>query len=108
MAQEGVRFTILSPTQAHMVRPLEQQGTEASWQDVSGGRIDTTRPYRVCLKNLVHPFIDVFFYDGPLSKAVAYEKLLASGAGFLSRIQDAADKHMELPALVSLARFSPP
>ena len=95
MAQEGVMFTILSPDQAHSVRPLKKKifrnvsgemAKSSSWQDVSSGRIDPTRPYRVLLDRSGKKFIDVFFYDGPLSRAIAYEKLLVSGKIFLERI----------------------
>ena len=118
MAQEGVKFTILSPAQARQIRPLTgnaqpagQTGQNApgdaegttSWEDVSGGRIDPTRPYRVWLDKSNRRFIDVFFYDGPISRAVAYENLLKSGKDFLSRIRQAFGNHKRRPHLVSLA-----
>jgi alpha-amylase/alpha-mannosidase (GH57 family) len=102
MAAEGVSFTILSPFQARSVRTAG--GTEkASWQDVSGGTIDTTRPYRVFLDESGSRFMDVFFYDGTLSKAVAYEKILSSGKDFLSRIEDSFGNGGEGPLLVNIA-----
>lgn len=89
MAEEGVKFTILSPTQAQSVRPLTGSAEDIPWQDVRGGRINPTRPYRVLFGRGEGPFIDVFFYDGPVSRAVAYEKLLASGEDLLARIEEA-------------------
>src|SRR4030042_1267319 len=74
MADEGIRFTVLSPDQAKAVRPLAKGHDSPSWQDASGGRIDPSRPYRVMLDKEGSKFIDVFFYDGPLSRSVAYEK----------------------------------
>jgi len=116
MADEGIKFTILSPTQAQAVRPLvKRRYTPAdaagpgighgssSWQDVSGGRIDPSRPYRVMLDKEGPRFIDVFFYDGPLSRSVAYEKILSSGADLLSRINYIFKNHKDGPRLVNIA-----
>ena len=101
MAEEGVKFTILSPTQAQSVRPLKESANDKPWQDVRG-TINPTRPYRVLLGGEEGHFIDVFFYDGPVSRAVAYEKLLASGQDLLARIEDAFGAHDDGPELVSL------
>ena len=103
MAIEGVKFTILSPTQAQMVRPIYAGTKKKSWKDVSGEKIDPTRPYRVMLDRSGNRFIDVFFYDGPLSRAVAYEKMLSSGEKFLGRIEQAFGEHNDGPKLVNVA-----
>ena len=103
MAQEGIKFTILSPTQAQSVRPLSGSTGKNDWQDVSGGHIDPTLPYRVSLDKRSHRFMDIFFYDGPLSRAVAYEKILESGKNFLSRIEQAFGEHKDGPRLVNVA-----
>src|SRR5579884_174033 len=80
MAQHGIRFTVLSPYQAARVRAI---GTR-SWRDVSGGRLDPTVAYRVRLR--LGRTMNVFFYDGPISRAVAFEGLLASGEHFAERL----------------------
>ncbi len=80
MAERGIEFTILAPGQARRVRPL---GSE-EWWDVSGGRIDPGRAYRVMTSADRH--IDVFFYDGPVSNAVAFERLLQDGRRFADRL----------------------
>ncbi len=103
MAEEGIKFTILSPTQAESVRPLADSAEDKPWQDVRGGRINPTRPYRVLFGRRERSFIDVFFYDGPVSRAVAHEKLLASGEDLLGRIEEAFGAHNDGPELVSLA-----
>jgi alpha-amylase/alpha-mannosidase (GH57 family) len=102
MAQEGVRFTILSPDQAKRVRPLDANDT-AEWEDVAGGRIDPSRAYRVRLDASGASYIDVFFYHGPISRATAYENLMASGEGYLARIQEAFPNHRDGARLVSVA-----
>jgi alpha-amylase/alpha-mannosidase (GH57 family) len=101
LANEGVRFTILSPFQAHMVRNITSGKSE--WQDVSGGRVDYTQPYRCFLSEDRSLYIDIFFYNGPLSKAIAYEKLLGSGEVFLRKIIEAYPSETNTPTLVSMA-----
>ena len=51
-----------------------------SWKDVSGDRIDPSRAYLVRLPS--RRTISVFFYDGPISRAVAFEGLLNDGKAF--------------------------
>ncbi len=115
MSREGVKFTILSPTQARSVRPMARATKSAPgagpsktdspdyWQDVSEGRIDPTRPYRVLLNDRGDRYIDVFFYDGPLSRAIAYEKILGSAADLLDRIENIFEGHQDGPCLVNVA-----
>jgi alpha-amylase/alpha-mannosidase (GH57 family) len=83
LAELGIKFTILSPFQAKRVRPLE--GGE--WRDVNGGKVDPKQPYLVKLPS--GRTITVFFYDGPVSQAVAFEKLLDNGERFAGRITGA-------------------
>jgi alpha-amylase/alpha-mannosidase (GH57 family) len=80
LAEHGIRFTVLSPYQAARTREL---GAE-SWDDVRGGRVDPTRPYRVPLPSGRE--IAVFFYDGDASQAVAFEGLLTSGDALADRL----------------------
>lgn len=80
LAEHGILYTVLAPRQAWKVR---KNRTE-KWKDVSGGRIDPTRPY-VCLLPSGRR-ITLFFYDGPISQAVAFEKLLSSGERFANRL----------------------
>lgn len=80
MAQHEIRFAILSPGQAQRVRPIGGD----QWQDVSGERIDHTMPYRVSLPS--GRFMNLFFYDGHISQAVAFEGLLNSGEEFAKRL----------------------
>jgi alpha-amylase/alpha-mannosidase (GH57 family) len=96
LAEQGIRFTILAPHQAKQIRPLEG----GDWTDVSGGRIDPRRAY---LQRLPEGrSIAVFFYDGPVSRAVAFEKLLANGEGFAGRIASLLDDRDE-PQLAHIA-----
>lgn len=80
LARAGIRFTILAPHQAWRVR---KTGV-GKWKDVSAGRIDPTRPYLIRLPSGQR--ITVFFYDGPISRAVAFEDLLKSGEDLAQRL----------------------
>jgi alpha-amylase/alpha-mannosidase (GH57 family) len=97
LAAHGIRFTILSPFQACRVRPLG----EGEWQDVEGGRVDPSRPYLVRLGS--GSDIAVFFYDAPVSQAVAFERLLQDGERFAHRMLDAFDDTREGDELVNIA-----
>jgi len=103
MAEEGVRFTILAPTQAQAVRALRPHGGDGAWKDVTGGVIDTTQAYRIFPHGTDSPFIDVFFFDEDISKAVAYEKILASGSAFLTRIEQGIAGARKETCLVNVA-----
>ena len=86
LAEHGIKFTILSPYQAKRIRPLTK---DAGWEDVDRARIDPTMPYLVQLPS--GRSIVVFFYDSPVSQAVAFEKLLVNGERFSARLLDAFD-----------------
>jgi len=79
LAEQGIKFTILSPFQANRTREIGKRG----WRDVDGGRIDPTRPYLCRLPG--GQSITLFFYDAPVSQAVAFEGLLTSGERFSER-----------------------
>jgi alpha-amylase/alpha-mannosidase (GH57 family) len=97
LAAEGLRFTILSQGQARRVRPL---GTGA-WTDVPGGRIDPKRPYLCRLPS--GRDLALFFYDGPISRDIAFGRLLESGEGFGGRLLGAFSGREEGAELVHIA-----
>jgi hypothetical protein len=80
LASAGIRFTILAPRQAQAVRAPGA----AEFSPVGEDSLDTTRPYLVSLSQ--GKSISVFFYDGPLSRAVAFERLLGNGENFWNRL----------------------
>jgi alpha-amylase/alpha-mannosidase (GH57 family) len=82
LAEAGIKFTILAPSQAWKVRPLEG----GAWQEVNE-RVDPTRPYR--WRGPGGLSLACFFYDGPISRAIAFERLLESGEKFARRLRDA-------------------
>ncbi len=97
MAEQGIRFTILEPGQARRVRPIGGR----SWRDVAGGRIDPTTAYRLRLKS--GRSICLFFYDGPIARAVAFEGLLARGENFANRLVSAFHDSRSWAQLVHIA-----
>lgn len=97
LASQGIKFTILSPFQANRVRPL----AGGNWQDVNGGRVDPSRAYVIKLPS--GRKINAFFYDGPLSQAVAFERLLADGGAFARRLSDGFDPIRNWNQLVHIA-----
>jgi alpha-amylase/alpha-mannosidase (GH57 family) len=91
LAQHGIKFTILAPSQAKSMDEV----------DVSGQRIDPARPYRQTLPS--GATIDLFFYDGPVSQAVAFERLLDNGERFAGRLLDALSGDRVGPQLAHIA-----
>jgi len=96
VADEGLVFTLLAPHQAASVRPLDG----GQWRDVHGSRVDPKRPYLARLPS--GKSIALFFYDGPVSQAVAFERLLHNGDRFADRLMNAFDSR-STPQLVHIA-----
>ena len=96
LAEHGISFTILAPRQAARVRPAGS----SDWQDVGGERIDTTVAYLQKLPS--GRSIAIFFYDGPIARAVAFEGILSSGEGFAGRLMSAF-RDGQSPQLVNIA-----
>ncbi|MGA8529449.1 MAG: DUF3536 domain-containing protein, partial [Acidobacteriaceae bacterium] len=107
LAQHGIQFVLLAPHQCARVRSLDRpdpaaappvKGSEAgkearkagkatgepAWIETPNASVETTQPYRVRLKE--GRSIVVFFYDGPRSRAIAFEGLLNSGEAFAQRL----------------------
>ncbi len=96
LAEHRIRFTILAPRQARRVRPLGAP----QWIDVSEEGIDTTTAYLQQLPS--GRSIAVFFYNGPIAKAVAFEGILSSGEVFAERLLCAFHENQS-PQLVHIA-----
>ena len=97
LAELGIRFTILSPYQASRTRELGKR----AWRDVNGGQIDPTRPYLMRLPS--GRSISLFFYDGPVSQAVAFESLLTNGERLAHRLMSAFNDRRHWDQLVNIA-----
>lgn len=97
LANAGMKYCILAPHQAEAVRPLHG----GDWIDVSGGQIDPKHPYRFVLKS--GKSIDLFFYDGPISKAMGFGDLLFESRLFMQRLEHAVDKHRKGVQMIHVA-----
>jgi alpha-amylase/alpha-mannosidase (GH57 family) len=110
LAAHDISFVVLAPHQCARVRPLATPQAEepaaaatpgsdpsapngvdpaaktkaTGWIETPNASVDTTQPYLVRLKE--DRSIAVFFYDGPRSRAIAFEGLLNDGKSFASRL----------------------
>jgi alpha-amylase/alpha-mannosidase (GH57 family) len=96
LAEYGIQFTILAPHQARRVRRIG----EKEWKDVHEDKIDFTMPY-LCTLPSGKP-IALFFYNGPISRDIAFGDLLNSGENFASRLMSAFGNRKG-PQLVHIA-----
>ncbi len=96
LSAEGIKFTVLAPHQAGQLC-IEK---DSQWIDLEYG-IDSRRPY-IC--NLPSGrAIGLFFYDGALSTAVAFERLLFNGENFARRLVSRFDPEADSAQLVHIA-----
>lgn len=86
LIEEGMRYVILSPYQAKRARLL----SGGDYFDVSGGRVDTSHPYRFFHTKNASRYIDVFFYDGQVAQSVAFGGALHSSQELVDRLRNAA------------------
>jgi alpha-amylase/alpha-mannosidase (GH57 family) len=102
MAQHGIKFTLLAPHQCKRIRPFRFDGVkdDGAWTDTPNASVDTTRPYLVRFESGLS--IAVFFYNGPVSRAIAFEGLLNSGENFAARLRSGF-RDSSQPQLVHVA-----
>lgn len=99
LVDNGIKFTILSPYQALKMK----KNTDKDWQDVSWGNIDPARSYKYTLKCDPSKSIDLFFYDGAISRSVAFDELLKDGNKFIKRLKEGVSEVRDYPQLVNIA-----
>jgi len=107
----GLRFVILAPQQAARIRILTSGNIDApdevstgsdsdrvssspdqGWSQVNESTLDTSIPYRYFHRDTQDKSIDVFFYDGPTSRAIAFENLLRSSRELVDAFARAVDR----------------
>ncbi|HKC99621.1 MAG TPA: DUF3536 domain-containing protein [Methylomirabilota bacterium] len=96
LAEAGVKFTVLAPHQAYQIRALDAE----AWEDVSGG-IDPSRAY--LWRGPRGLSLALFFYDGPISRAIAFERLLERAENLVSWLNAAFSDARTWPQLVHCA-----
>lgn len=132
LADNGILFTILSPYQAKRFKSLKEPDevveepvmkksqTEAenliepgeetqvmvkkkktAWRDAVGAKIDPRNAYLCRLPS--GKSITLFFYDGPISQGIAFERLLDNGEKFAQRLLEQVDEEDEDPKVIHIA-----
>ncbi|MGL5084053.1 MAG: DUF3536 domain-containing protein [Microcoleaceae cyanobacterium] len=109
LIHEGIRFTILAPSQAHRCRPLPTDpDPDPQWIEVAEEQIDPTRPYRCYLqgsngeKDPDH-YLDIFFYDGPISRDIGFSDILNHSGYFVGRLGQAIHQDHRPTQLIAVA-----
>jgi len=97
LSSAGIKFTVLAPHQARRTRNRLWE----EWRNVEGGRIDPTCAYQCYLPS--GRTISLFFYDGPISHAVAFENLLVDGVRFANRLVSGFNDSRPWPQIVHIA-----
>ena len=99
LVENGIKYTILSPYQALKIRKIG----EKDWTDVSWGNIDPARVYRYYIKSSPDKYIDLFFYDGAISKSVAFDEILKDGNKFVRRLKEGVSENRPYSQLINIA-----
>ena len=99
LVENEIKFTVLSPYQADKFKEIGGH----DWIDVSWGNIDPARPYRYYLTSLPGKYIDLFFYDGAISRSVAFDNLLLDGNKFSKRLTEGISDCRDYAQLVNIA-----
>lgn len=91
LVNEGIRFIILAPSQASRCRRFGLANGYDEWQSVEAGDIDPTQPYRCFTPTQPNGrnYIDIFFYDGPISGDMGFDDTLLSSQQFADRLEQA-------------------
>ena len=99
MSEMGLGFVVLD---AHQARRFTGSGIDG-WKDVHNGGIDTRVPYYSRLPSGRR--MNIFFYNGPVSKAVSFDDLLGDGERFVLGITEEFSKDIpdNVSQLVSIA-----
>ncbi|MES2201062.1 MAG: DUF3536 domain-containing protein [candidate division FCPU426 bacterium] len=87
LIDEGLRYVILAPGQCLRVRKIG----EAEWTPTPDGSVDPGVPYRYLHRDGSGRGIAVFFYDGPISREMAFGSALVSSQELMAVIARAKD-----------------
>jgi alpha-amylase/alpha-mannosidase (GH57 family) len=97
LAEHDIKFTILAPRQAKATRKTG----EAEWTTVNDKTVDSRKAY-IC--NLPSgKKISVFFYNGDISQAIAFNGLLNDGKSFAENLISSFDGEDKETQLVHVA-----
>ena len=82
LIEEGLSFTILAPNQARA-----WQNDEGEWVDSRLEPVDPRVPYRYRHRDGSGRSLTLFFYDGEISRRIAFERLGSSAERFLDEFE---------------------
>ncbi|MCE5340713.1 MAG: DUF3536 domain-containing protein [Planctomycetaceae bacterium] len=97
MAEYGVKFTILSPTQAKRIRKIGDN----NWYNINRDQIDITQPYLCKLPS--GRTINLFFYHGPIANDAAEGRILQHGDVLADKLLWLLEDHGEKAKLSHIA-----
>ena len=102
LIQEEIKFIILAPSQAQRCRLMSTK-EETKWQEVGSSQIDPTCPYRCFVDE--NRYIDIFFYDGPISRDMGFNDVLETTDNFITRLGQAikTDEDQRPSQLINVA-----
>jgi alpha-amylase/alpha-mannosidase (GH57 family) len=87
LIEEQIKFVVLSPLQAEGFGQIDRWG---DWISTAQRPIDTRRPYRLFAHDRqgkrLEGYVDVFFFDEALSRAVSFEGVLNNSQTLADRI----------------------
>ena len=88
LIEQELRFVILAPHQAARYKSPESK----EWQSTQHDDVDSSRAYQYVHQDGSGRSITVFFYDGPASRAIAFERVLISSHALVQKFKEAASK----------------
>lgn len=109
LVAEKIKFIILAPSQAQRCRPFPtEDDPHSQWHEVGGNQIDPTRPYRCYLDSQKtgkksQAYIDIFFYDGPISRDMGFSDVVYNSHHFAGRVGAAIRGDHRRSQLISVA-----
>jgi alpha-amylase/alpha-mannosidase (GH57 family) len=104
LVHEGIRFIILAPSQAERCRLMpDALNPNIEWTEVGGSQIDPTRPYRCFIDADRYKHIDIFFYDGPISRDIGFNDVLTNSSHLTARIGQAVKGDRHSSQLINIA-----
>lgn len=99
LINEGIKYIILDVSQADKIRQIGHK----HWHDVSNGSIDPKMAYRCYSTVNKGKTIDIFFYDGPVAKSIAFENVLKNSSDLMNKILQAVPHSSVNDQIVSVA-----
>ncbi len=99
LMEEGIRFTILAPTQADKICRI---GTQ-NWETLHEGSLDTTRAYRQFHSKDQNRWIDLIFFDKPLSTEISFGDFLFESKKLMEKLHTVPRPDRHHPEIIPIA-----